>query len=831
MYKEYFGLTNETFCRRSRDGSAFMSPQQGKTRARLIEALSSAGTVVTVTGPAGCGKSTLVFEALDGLAGTPVIARIARMQLGHDEVLELLLSELGVKRQPAGTIQRFTEFRRLLKEFESQDKHVFIVVEDAQRLGIDAITELESLTSASGASIVLMGPPEFDKLLGRPELARIKQRTRLRLSIEPLGANEIHDYLAHRLNIPGTELENVLDTSAVDLIYRYCGGIQRVIDNLCQAVLNAAASTNTKPVSSDLVQQIASKELRLEIQPAAAKQEPTPASTPAVTEQPNNIAEPAPASAPPVVESVASTSDEEIPHLIQDTIPGIEALPEAVFEDPSAVEIRIPAANPVDTNQPSQTFGMTLEPVAPEPLVRTHVDPNTLKDLDDALRPDTHLLQVLEQPQRSADDTAPVPLGLQGEMHRTPAAAPVQATPTAPIQDSGPPSVAPTARIPTLSDSMRIAAPVPAKDTSDSGDTMTLRKPNIKALESAMAAARKGPVDLENKTDAGTRVQSPTTPAAAPAVSPLQSNPNQLSITASLPEITLDNCLEKRQKEAEAKLREKAAATGETPKSEAIAEKPASGKATTESTSAVENNTVASKSSEADDEKRKQEERDRAQLDKLASELGNAKSLDEIDDIAAETLFGEEFSAAAAAVAAMVAADSANDSDMGSDKPVEQAVATGELVPNGSAASEAKPESPQDGIQSRPKVSPPSDVDSSTAERLAMVSALNSGGVPKVSPPSARPSTPAKPAPAPKPVEAPAPPAQNIVMDSATNNSSHEEKIPEKRGPQLKPIENQFGASMTQTLEALNMAKPSSQTTSDEDTKKSKPFLSRFKRS
>jgi len=58
MYKEYFGLTNETFCRRSCDGSSFMSPQQGKTRARLIDALASADTVVTVTGPAGCGKSS-----------------------------------------------------------------------------------------------------------------------------------------------------------------------------------------------------------------------------------------------------------------------------------------------------------------------------------------------------------------------------------------------------------------------------------------------------------------------------------------------------------------------------------------------------------------------------------------------------------------------------------------------------------------------------------------------------------------------------------------------------------------------------------------------------
>ena len=167
MYKEYFDLTNKAFCRRFAGGSTFMSPQQTKSKARLTEVLSSADTIVTVTGPAGCGKSTMVFGALEGLPTTPVIARIARMQLGHDEVLELLLSEVVVKRQPAGTIQRFTEFRRLLKEFEDRGTQVFIVVEDAYRLGVDALTELESLTSTgdsgtSRANIVVMGPPELD---------------------------------------------------------------------------------------------------------------------------------------------------------------------------------------------------------------------------------------------------------------------------------------------------------------------------------------------------------------------------------------------------------------------------------------------------------------------------------------------------------------------------------------------------------------------------------------------------------------------------------------------------------------------------------------------
>ena len=111
------------------------------------------------------------------------VARVGRMQLAADEVLELLLTEFNVSRQPNGTIQRFAAFKRLLHDWAIGGTRAFIIVEDAERIGNDALIELEALTAAesgdsAGASIVLMGQPSLADRLSLPELARLRQRTR-----------------------------------------------------------------------------------------------------------------------------------------------------------------------------------------------------------------------------------------------------------------------------------------------------------------------------------------------------------------------------------------------------------------------------------------------------------------------------------------------------------------------------------------------------------------------------------------------------------------------------------------------------------------------------
>jgi type II secretory pathway predicted ATPase ExeA len=203
MYEKHFGLKSRPFRSSIESPSLFVGPAQAKIMANLKKSLAASDAIVTVTGPVGVGKSTVVSRALEGIGNRRIIARVGRMKLAADEVLELLLTELNVSRQPNGTIQRFSVFKRLLHEWAEAGTRAFIVVEDAERIGTDALLELEALTAADhgegiGANIVLMGQPTLSELLNSPALARLRQRIRLQQLAGPFSAAETLGYLKLR---------------------------------------------------------------------------------------------------------------------------------------------------------------------------------------------------------------------------------------------------------------------------------------------------------------------------------------------------------------------------------------------------------------------------------------------------------------------------------------------------------------------------------------------------------------------------------------------------------------------------------------------------------
>ncbi|MDZ7770469.1 MAG: hypothetical protein U5K38_16125 [Woeseiaceae bacterium] len=219
MYQEHFGLTRELFRSNPEGESIYVGPPQFATDGDNWEALATPDAIVTVTGPVGAGKSAIVGRALEEIAPERMIARIGRMRLGPDEVLELLLESFSVTRQPAGTIQRFAAFKRLLRDFSAKGTRPFIVVEDARRIGTDALLEIEALTAAdtsgaAAANIVLLGDSELDTLLADPGLARMKQRIRLRHTVTPFTESDTEGYLRRCVSLAGGDFASVFTSGA-----------------------------------------------------------------------------------------------------------------------------------------------------------------------------------------------------------------------------------------------------------------------------------------------------------------------------------------------------------------------------------------------------------------------------------------------------------------------------------------------------------------------------------------------------------------------------------------------------------------------------------------
>ncbi|MEL7187808.1 MAG: AAA family ATPase, partial [Pseudomonadota bacterium] len=139
MYVQHFGLKKRPFHAKATGTDVFVGPQTVTAIAGIKTALQANDSIVTVVGPVGAGKTTLVTRALEAIGKDRIIVKISRMRLTSDDVLEHLLSELGADTVAGGTIRKFTEFRRQLLEHEKSGTSVFVVVEDATRLDVDTL--------------------------------------------------------------------------------------------------------------------------------------------------------------------------------------------------------------------------------------------------------------------------------------------------------------------------------------------------------------------------------------------------------------------------------------------------------------------------------------------------------------------------------------------------------------------------------------------------------------------------------------------------------------------------------------------------------------------
>jgi hypothetical protein len=121
---------------------------------------------------------------------------------------------------------------------------VLLIVDEAQNLTHKVLEEVRLLSGVETTKekvlrIILAGQPELNAKLDSPELTQLRQRVRLRFHLSALTEQEMAAYVRHRLSVAGA-VQEVFEPDTYTLIYRYTGGIPRLINTLCDTALLAA---------------------------------------------------------------------------------------------------------------------------------------------------------------------------------------------------------------------------------------------------------------------------------------------------------------------------------------------------------------------------------------------------------------------------------------------------------------------------------------------------------------------------------------------------------------------------------------------------------------
>lgn len=254
MYNQFFGLHEDPFNLTPDSRFLFMTWRQRKALAGLTYALLNRKRCLSLIGDIGTGKTTLIAAALRCLPPERIrFSVIYNPTLTADEFLEASLMGFGVTGIPPSKPGRLAALERLVESEKSAGRVAAVIIDEAQKLSLDALEEIRLLGNLESLQIVLVGQIELNKLLSRPEALGLKQRIALRLTIEPLSAEEVGQYISHRWTKAGGSLPAPFGPDAVEAIVRYSGRIPRLINVICDNALSLAHAEQTTNLTASHV--------------------------------------------------------------------------------------------------------------------------------------------------------------------------------------------------------------------------------------------------------------------------------------------------------------------------------------------------------------------------------------------------------------------------------------------------------------------------------------------------------------------------------------------------------------------------------------------------
>ena len=254
-YLKHFKLNEQPFRLTPDPEFVYWSKQHARAKAYMESTIWLADGFVVITGEIGSGKTTLLQSFLTELDDDVVYAMVSQTQLSPSQFLQAVLTEFGFKPFKQRKVELLDMLNMFLIDQYANGKKVVLIVDEAQNLSKKVLEEIRLISGIETHKekvlrIILAGQPELKDTLDSPELKQLVQRVRLRFHVGPLDQREMREYIEHRLAVAGRAVKDLMKDDAFDVIYRYTGGVPRLINTLCDTALLCAFSEEKDVIGS-----------------------------------------------------------------------------------------------------------------------------------------------------------------------------------------------------------------------------------------------------------------------------------------------------------------------------------------------------------------------------------------------------------------------------------------------------------------------------------------------------------------------------------------------------------------------------------------------------
>lgn len=254
-YLDHFKLSEQPFRLTPDPEFLYWSKQHARAKAYMESTIWLADGFVVITGEIGSGKTTLLQSFLAELDDDVVYAVVSQTQLTPTQFLQAVLTEFGFKPFNMRKVELLDMLNMFLIEQYSNGKKVVLIVDEAQNLSKKVLEEIRMISGIETHKekvlrIILAGQPELRETLDSPTLKQLVQRVRLRFHIGPLDRRELREYISRRLSVAGRPDAQIFTEDSFDVIFRFSGGVPRLMNTLCDTALLFAFSDKKDVVTA-----------------------------------------------------------------------------------------------------------------------------------------------------------------------------------------------------------------------------------------------------------------------------------------------------------------------------------------------------------------------------------------------------------------------------------------------------------------------------------------------------------------------------------------------------------------------------------------------------
>jgi hypothetical protein len=174
------------------------------------------------------------------------------------ELLEAIMLDFGM--DPTGLskpvlLHRLGEF---LVHQRQAGRLTLLVIDEAQNLSLPALEEIRMLSNLETEKskliqIILIGQPELRDTLAMPKLEQLRQRITVSYHLQPLDAEETHNYINHRLRRAAIGPAMEIPREVTDMIHARSRGVPRIINVIADATLLFAYGVDRRDIDAVIV--------------------------------------------------------------------------------------------------------------------------------------------------------------------------------------------------------------------------------------------------------------------------------------------------------------------------------------------------------------------------------------------------------------------------------------------------------------------------------------------------------------------------------------------------------------------------------------------------